>query len=211
MNKIFQIGFNKCGTSSIYELFNKYTSLKCLHWDYGKIAYTIKENHKNNRWLLTGYEHIDVFTDMECRIVRNNMYELVYGYKYFDILDKQYPDSKFILNTRNIDNWIDSRLKHTSGYIIDDTDQKLIKKLNPEISYYKRYSLNIDEVINIWRQQWHEHHDNVLNYFHKKQNQLLIYDIEINDISKIIEFFQPHGITFNTNSLPHANKTKDSA
>jgi carbonic anhydrase len=71
INKIFQIGFNKCGTVSLYHFFED-NGLKPIHWDMGMLATTIKYNHNNNLPLLKGYEKYDVFTDMEN--VHQNLY-----------------------------------------------------------------------------------------------------------------------------------------
>ena len=43
--KIFQIGFNRCGTTSIYNFFNKCENkkLKCLHWEKGERGFGFKD------------------------------------------------------------------------------------------------------------------------------------------------------------------------
>lgn len=211
MNKVFQIGFNKCGTLSIHELFSKHTELKSLHWDYGKIAFNIVENIKKNDWLLSGYEHIDVFSDIECCINLGDRYEFFYAYKYFKLLDEQYPNSKFILNTRNINNWISSRLKQKVGYYI--VSNKKIIKLHPEPNYFdlqiNHYSCSsIDNLIKIWENEWFRHHNDVKEYFQNRNSDLLIYDIEKDPFKKISDFFKNCGLRFDTDTLPHANKTK---
>ena len=104
INKIFQIGFNKCGTVSVYHFFEN-NGLKPIHWDMGRLADTIKRNYESNLPILNGYEGYDCFTDMEN--VNNNNYAHLTYYKEFDI---QYPNSKFILNLRPIDNWIKSNM-----------------------------------------------------------------------------------------------------
>ena len=201
MNKIFQIGFNKCGTLSFHNLFEKHSKpkLKSIHWDFGKLAYVIQENLSSNKKLLTGYEEYDVFTDMEyCSIGDDSKkIEWVFAFKWFYIIDQQYPDSKFILNTRSVDNWISSRLNHTNGY----------KKSH--MSFYRIDNENI--LIEKWKYQWNTHTNNVIEYFKNRPNDLLIFDIEKDPFSKIEDFFNSQGLEFNTASFPHENKTKDSA
>jgi hypothetical protein len=39
---------------------------------------------------------------------------------YYKQLDNDYPNSKFILNTRNVDKWIQSRIKHNKGKLLNE-------------------------------------------------------------------------------------------
>jgi hypothetical protein len=184
INKIFQIGFNKCGTVSIYHFFTE-NGLKCVHWDMGMLANTIQKNHKNNEPLLTGYEKYVVFTDMEN--VHQNLFTHITYYKELDI---QYPNSKFILNIRPIDNWIQSRMKHP----------------NYLQTFKQTTGLNNDEVINLWKIQWNQHIDSVKTYFKNRPDDLLIFDIECESY-KLIEFSSQF-ITLKTTKFGHHNKTK---
>lgn len=217
MNKIFQIGFNKCGTFSFCELFSKFTEPKILsvHWDLGRLALKMQENLLDNKNLLVGYEQYVVYTDMETCIYNdlNNTYKYHFMFKYFDLLDKQYPNSKFILNTRPVDNWISSRLNHTNGYKM--INEKVVE-LNPPEPYYithlNMYRIqSIPTLVNIWRVEWNDHHKKVKQYFKHRPKDLLIFDIENDSFEKIVEFFKDEHISFTTNSLPVVNKTQVTA
>lgn len=188
LNKIFQIGFNKCGTTSIYCLFKNFTNPKIpsIHWDSGNLAKAIQKNMENNIKLLTGYEEYICFCDME--YLGDNHF---FSGRLFKQLDKQYPGSKFILNTRNINKWIDSRLNHKT-YIE---------------RYMTCFSLNREESIKIWKEDWNSHYNTVVEYFNNRKEDLLIYDIEIDNIEKIKCFFSK--IEFTINKFPHALKTKN--
>ena len=66
--KIFQIGFNRCGTNSIFQFFGSHCldRLRCLHWEQGDLALTMLLNMKEGRPPLKGkYEDFDVYTDMQ--------------------------------------------------------------------------------------------------------------------------------------------------
>jgi hypothetical protein len=209
MNKIFQIGLNKCATLSLYELFHSFCEQKinAIHWDYGNLAYTMKINLDNDRKLLYGYEDYTVFTDMECCCLNNGRTECIFAYKWFDILDKQYPNSKFILNTRNIDKWIQSRLDHECGINLVDG---IITHLDPRVPYidYHMEYFNITDtknLIELWRNDWINHHNNIISYFSNRPNDLLIYDCETDSLDKIQKFL-PH-LSFTTTQLPFVNKT----
>lgn len=171
MYKIFQIGFNRCGTNFIHA-FLQDMKYKSIHWDGGKLACKIHENFENNRPLLEGYNGFDAFTDMEN--VDQNMYAHV---QYYKELDRQYPNSKFILNTRNVKIWIDKRLQ-SKDYV-----EKSMKNLGID---------NNDEkiLIGIWFNQWMEHHNDVLNYFGKDRigKDLLVYDIDRDNFQQLFIF-----------------------
>jgi hypothetical protein len=184
INKIFQIGFNKCGTVSLYHFFED-NGLKPIHWGMGMLATTIKYNHNNNLPLLKGYEKYDVFTDMEN--VHQNLYIHLTHYKE---LDKQYPNSKFILNLRPIDNWIKSRVNHPNY-----------------LNVFKQMT-GFDEegVINLWKKQWYDHIESVQDYFKDRPNDLLVFDIETEQ-NKLIQFMSEY-IELKSTDFGHHNKTK---
>lgn len=108
--KIFQIGFNRCGTTSLYNFFKHSCSdgLLCAHWENHKLA---KILYRKKSFKDTEYQDYHFFSDMEGIV--DSKYHFAHMENYRD-LDLQYPNSKFILNTRNINKWILSRLSHYS-------------------------------------------------------------------------------------------------
>jgi hypothetical protein len=114
---------------------------------------------------------MNVFSDMSKDIDNK------YARDYYKILDKQYPNSKFILTTRNINDWIRSRRNHGLGNILNH--QRLFHKCD-------------DETINdIWTKYYQEHLDDVKLYFADRPKDLLIFDLDNDGQSceKIIKFF----------------------
>lgn len=212
MIKIFQIGFNKCGTSSIHHLFSKYTTnrIKSIHWDNGFLAKSMYDRMlaKESSLLSDWYQQYSVFTDMESIFIERQKLHIVHMYEYFKILDQQYPGSKFILNTRHIDNWIQSRLKHKINSIIINNQ---IVPISKKILYWQLYTKltktpNKDDIVELWKNQWNHHHNNVIQYFIDRPKDLLIYNIDIeNNLNKFINFFQD--IKFTTSTLPQMNKS----
>ena len=222
LNKIFQIGFNKCGTTSFFHLFENFTNpcLKPIHWDDGRLAFKIYNNNKENIKLLDGYEDYIFFSDMEC-VIDNNIYE---AFRLYKELDKQYPNSKFILNVRNQENWVKSRLKHMGGrykvfyygvsnfdnldnYLINHRKYSLFQRVDEILNYLINNNINIpkdEDVANKWRKEWEEHINEVKEYFKDRPDDLLIYDIENDSIDKIKLFFKDY-VVFNTNIFPLKN------
>ena len=191
--KVFQIGFNRCGTTSIYELFE---NIKKVHYwipsneidipqlknhevrleyfngvldarKYLLITDIIKFNKQNNNKLLEGIDDDYIlFCDLEDS--NTNYQSYIKDYK---TLDEQYPGSKFILNTRDIDKWLQSRINHDT--YLDDCKRVL--------------NLNEEQVIALWKKQWFDHHKDVFNYF-KDRDNLIIFDIEKDSVDDLIEF-----------------------
>jgi hypothetical protein len=174
--KIFQIGFNKCGTTTLHHFFSA-NGIKSLHHDQGKLATTIFTNYKTRKKLLSPeYEFYTAFFDME------NIYHSPELYVYLELfkeLDQQYPGSKFILATRNKDAWLRSRARHEtrSG------------RTYLEVVAAKQ-QLSKQQVVALWDQQWDRHHQAVLEYFKDRPNDLLVFDIEQDDPKKIAAFFK---------------------
>lgn len=197
INKIFQIGFNKCGTTSIYNLFDQYIEnkkLKCIHWDNNNLALTIHKNvlSNNNKNILGKYNDYDVITDMECATLD----KIILAHKdYFKELDSCYPNSKFILNIRPFDKWIKSRLKHR--HYVKDTYV---------LMYMSVYNFTtVNEVIELWEYHWNEHINSVINYFSNRDKDLLIFDIENDKLDRLINFLP--SLKFSIQKLPHLHKS----
>lgn len=101
MQYIFNIGFNRSGTTSLCSALN-YLGIPTLHYSYNNkpLLKIVKRNLKLKRKL---FKPLDKeycgFTDF-------------LGENYYEILDKQYPNSKFILTYRNLDDWVKAKMYH---------------------------------------------------------------------------------------------------
>jgi hypothetical protein len=201
MNYIFQIGFNRCGTSSIAHFFNE-NGFSAAHWEKGTLAVGMELAKIENKPLLTYCKEFDIYTDLEkvnmwrlpklkwrYRIFRKYLKKIdldidakapIYAYKYFQLLEEQYPESKFILNTRSKKGWVESRLN--------------LNKKNKRITYRSckcgdNFHNTEDELVRCWEEEWDKHHKDVLEYFSDKEEKLLYFNIEEDSIDKLINFF----------------------
>jgi hypothetical protein len=189
--RIFQIGFHKCGTTTLFKLFQK-NGIPSVHYDSGFLADSIHNNHKKNKPLLDfNYRKKVFFSDMEN--IYNKDCILYIPQKYFKDLDREYPNSKFILNIRDKDNWIKSRCKHDNGFYLKSISVILNKSES--------------EVVEMWKSEWDTHNLNVINYFKDRPNDLLIFNIEKDRPQKIYKFFKPY-ITLNMRHYSHYNKNE---
>ncbi len=85
-SKVFCIGFNKTGTSSMHQLFLE-LGLRSFHGYYSHIPVTDPL-----------YAAFQCFSD-------GNEHD-------FALLDRSFPGSRFILTTRRLDDWLASRIRH---------------------------------------------------------------------------------------------------
>jgi hypothetical protein len=160
--KIFQIGFNKCGTNTIHSYLQA-NGVNSVHWDQGRLAERIFRNFANGDALLRGYEAFVAFTDMEFLDETGRCY--LEAYKLFPYFAGQYPDAVFILNTRDREDWIRSRLAHgTRPYVAR------------HMTYYD--VATEDELTEIWRDEWERHHRRVIEFFSNKPYRFFICRIE---------------------------------
>lgn len=175
--KIFQIGFNKCGTTTLYNFFQN-NGIRSIHNDAGKLASSIHSNYSNNKKLLSKkYEQHQAFFDME------NVFEHPPKYIYLELykeLDKQYPGSKFILNTRDKQAWLRSRARH----YIRRLDKDYLDKLADQ------YQLTKIEMLEQWEREWDQHQNAVIEYFKNRPNDLLVFNIDTDSPNKLVAFFK---------------------
>ena len=135
--KVFAIGFNKSGTTSIHALF-KTLGLTSYHG--------VKWRGCDNLKLLRSY---DCFSDGIPKDIAK--------------LDNMFPKSKYILQVRELDSWIYSRLAH-------------IKREKEKNTYAGDPILwdNTEQSIKYWIKQRNAHHFNVLSYFADRPSDILV-------------------------------------
>jgi len=188
VKRIFQIGFNKAGTVSIHYFFTE-NGISSVHWDRGNISKTIHNNYLTGKPLLEGLEEYQAFTDMEHTLEGGGF--IYSAERYFKELDQAYPESLFILNFRDMESWIRSRLNH-KDYLFDTMLQNALTK---------------NEAIELWREEYKKHIDNVLSYFGDREN-LLVLEIKEGNEHLLGDFLERHGIPIKNKTLGHRHKTE---
>ncbi|MFN2261928.1 MAG: sulfotransferase family protein [Psychroflexus sp.] len=167
-SKIFCIGLNKTGTSSLHEAF-KILGFKSVHFiddDGQNIKDIMEDNFHNNEDILKGISHYDAFSDWD----RDETSHLI-----FKAFDQQYPNSKFILNTRDLDSWLNSRENHV---------RRNQNSFRPKSAW-----LEIDR--DAWATHYRRHHEAVYEYFRGRESDLLIFDVTKGDSwDKLCDFLE---------------------
>jgi len=184
--KIFQIGFNKCGTRSLHNFFEN-NNIRSVHYHGGTLAKKIHENFNENLPLLKDIENYQFYSDME--FVSKD--KIITGYSFYRILDMQYPNSIFILNLRSKDKWLKSRSNHPGGNLLGD----YLKR------YMAYYNETRSEIIQRWSSDWDRHLAEVRSYF-KGNDKFFEFDIERDDASKLSNFLIGHGFDIKHHTFP---------
>ena len=156
--KIFCIGLNKTGTSTLHKAF-EILGLKSVHYmdDKGNnIKEIITSNFLEGNNILKGIEKYEVYSDWD---------QAPNTVAIFKEFDKQYPNSKFISNTRELQSWLDSRESHVKR----NQENKL---KNPELDVKW---LKIDR--KKWENQYNSHYSEIKNYFENREKDLLVFDV----------------------------------
>jgi len=174
--KIFQVGLNRCGSKTL-ATFLAINKIQTVHYDRGRLAATICANYLSGKPLIDpSYNEFLAFFDMENIHLDVPLYIAV---TLFEQLYNQYPDSKFILNTRDKAAWLKSRAQY---------------QISDELTYLdviaEKYSLTQTEVLSMWSTQWDEHHRAVIDFFKDKTKQLLIFNIETDPPQKLCDFLK---------------------
>lgn len=187
--RIFLIGFNKCGTTSFHNFFQS-NGISSVHWRANTLAITIHRHFQQDHWpLLDGLDTWTAYTDMICipgtPWGRSNSSDqpVIEGCRYFRQLHISYPNSLFILNSRNPAKWIESRMRHDDGRFAQAYLQALRQDgIHDETALRER-----------WLQDWHEHHADVLDYFKNiAQDQFLFFQLEVTPQVELMNFLGHH-------------------
>lgn len=143
--RVFGIGLNKTGTSSFHEAM-KILGLESLHWGGPTIRRLVETSLESGDPLLSRLDpHFDVFSDIE--VLSEN----------FELLDQQYPGSRFVLTVRPRDEWIASRRQHV--------ETNLARRRAGD---YDGGFLAVDE--ESWSAHWDEHVARVRVYFDGRED-----------------------------------------
>ncbi len=189
--RIFQIGFNKCGTGSLYRFFQR-AGITATRYNRGQLADTLHRNIEEGRKPLAGaFDRYVALTDIH-QLTRARVIE---GISYFRQLHAYYPSAYFILNTRDKEGWLRARLAHGDG------------------AYARRYAralklANEAAVVEHWSQDWDRHHQDVVDHFARHTGQLLVYDIKSGDPQALVDFLAPDFLT-RASDLRHETESLD--
>jgi hypothetical protein len=158
---IFIIGFNKTATTSLHAFFagNGFPS---VHWDRGRLARRMVENCLDDRPILDGYDReFRVFSDMQAQSSRIR----IEANQFFRVLDRDYPGSFFIFNTRDLGKWLSSR---SANFITPHGATNL------ELEMRRLNATDPQEALQLWVRERTEFEAEVRRYFRHNPKFLAI-------------------------------------
>ena len=158
---VFCIGLSKTGTRSLHDALQA-LGLRSVHWGGPDLRAAVQRGPEINaaveralaegRPLLDDLEDADAYSDILALSRR------------FDVLDRQYPGSRFILTVRDLDEWLDSRQRHVEANVA--------MRARGE---YDGTFLEVDR--EGWRAEALAHERRVRDHFAERPGDLLVLDI----------------------------------
>ena len=114
-------------------------------------------------------------------VMHSNQYNNI---RWFEILDKQYPNSVYILNVRDLQRWISSRAKWETLLL----DNKRVYAEMTDDPKYKDFK-NIDDefIFDLWREDWTQHIEFSRQYF-DGYDKFLEFNIDYDNSDKLKSF-----------------------
>lgn len=146
--RIFGIGLNKTGTISLHEALET-LGFRSLHWGGPEVRVQVEAALEAGQPLVRDFPDHDAFSDIWA-LSQN-----------FALLDRQYPGSRFVLTTRSLDSWLDSRRKHVERNVA-----------RRQAGTYTGTFLTVD--VDAWTAEFLHHHAAVVDHFDGRDDLLVM-------------------------------------
>jgi hypothetical protein len=173
--KIFFIGFNRCGTTTIHH-FLKSQGVRSAHfWRDNKNLAVEIEKRVGSPALKEFLDRSTAYSDL-CYFTNEISIE---GNRHFREFARLFPRAYFVLNDRDLESWIRSRCNKDS--------KRRGTLLGRGMAYY---GADAETVMKIWREQHQQHVAAVLDYF-STSDRFLHFRIDRDPVGKLIEFLSP--------------------
>lgn len=204
--KIFCVGLNKTGTTTLEKAFQDFNYSLGMQSD-GELL--IKDWYKRDfNSIVRLCKTAEAFQDAP--------FSLPYTYV---LLDQYFPNAKFILTVRdNPDQWYNSLINFHSKLWGNGIDPPTIQELKEAKYRYKGYAFEVNRMLfdtpesspydkNILMRYYQNHIDSVEEYFRAKPEKLLVINVSVkDDYSRLCRFLNK---PIEKNDFSWMNKTID--
>ncbi|MFQ5438916.1 MAG: hypothetical protein ACE5DK_08810 [Paracoccaceae bacterium] len=169
--RVVQVGFNKCATRSLANLFAG-SGHRSAHQKFRRpfgpnrnIAALIRDNKQAGRPMFDGFDDYVFYADLVLQ-TRTETYE---AFKDFRRILADYPDTILLLNTRDRENWIRSRVRHGHGTFLE---------MVTEANGFETK----DACLEFWRQDWDRHLADVRGFMADRPDQLVEFNTDTGNV-----------------------------
>jgi hypothetical protein len=187
--KVVAIGFNKCATRSLAQLFAgaghpvvhqklpaAWRLARAMHGR-RKLGGIMCTNLQAGCPVFAGVEQYLFYGDL----IDSNRRSSFDGNRLFREILRDYPDTILLLNWRNREDWIRSRLQHGHGEFA--AREQRVRKLS-----------SLDELCDAWRDEWDAHLEAVRAFMAERPAQLVEFNIDSDPIEQLIARFPAYGL-----------------
>ena len=145
---IFGIGLNKTGTTSLAEALN-ILGFSCLH-NMVRVREAIDAERERGLPLLSTFDgEYQAFCDFPI-------------YAVWQELDEMYPGSKFIWTDRELDPWLESRIRHV------EYNRRMNEQGRGNV-WTKWATVDVKQ----WTQEYFDHQESIIQHFKSRNDDLL--------------------------------------
>lgn len=181
--RVVQIGFHKCGTRSLEQLFRdaghsvvKYKLRRPLRRS-RNAALIMRQNLEAGRKIFAGMEDYAFYADLIYQTESDSFQPI----RHFREIMRDYPDTILLLNVRNREDWIRSRLTHSHG----EFAQRVMRQ---------RKIASTDELAETWRREWDTHLEEVRAFMADRPEQFIEFDIDTGSVESLVERLSDYGL-----------------
>jgi hypothetical protein len=181
--KVVAIGFNKCATRSLALLFAR-SGHRAVHqklpqrWRRRrKLGGIMRANQQAGRPVFFGIENYTFYGDL----VDSSKRSTFDGNSLFREILANYPDTILLLNWRDQDGWIHSRLSHGHGEFA--AREQHVRGLNSQ-----------EALVAQWREEWDAHLAAVRSFMAERPLQLIEFNIDHDRIEALIARLPAYGL-----------------
>lgn len=183
MPRVVLVGFNKCGTRSFTRLFEK-AGHKSMHrkirepWRLRhNAARLMRANLAAGRKVFSGLEEYTLYTDLVFQ-TRRDCFE---GFRRFREILRDYPDTILVLNLRDREDWIRSRMRHGHG----EFATRVMRQQQID---------GLEALADLWRRDWDAHIADVRQFMADCPAQLVEFDLDTDPVTRLVQRFSDYGL-----------------
>jgi hypothetical protein len=181
--RVVQIGFHKCGTRSFQRLFEGAGHRVVQHKlrrplrPSRNAALLIRENLRAGRRIFAGMEQFTFYAGLIYQ-TENESFEPI---RHFREIMRDYPDTILLLNVRDREDWIRSRLKHGHG----EFARRVMRQRGIDDS---------KDLADVWRRDWDTHLSEVRAFMTDRPAQLVEFNLDTDSVHDLVARLSAYGL-----------------